>query len=932
MPSCPPRLLLRHWLGLGLLSSTLLCLEPSLGARLGRAAALSTASPNPAQLVQQGIDRYRQGDYPSAIQSLQQALKQYQQVRDQPNTAIVLENLARTYQQLGQSEPAIAHWQQAITLHRQLGNTPQLGRALTEQAQAYTTFGQPKEAIARLCHPMETAAADTDIELIETEHPTPVKCIDRSALALAKTPTDEVAALGSLSEAYRLLGEYDRAIARLEQALPLAKALDNPTYQISVLNSLANVRTSRAQLHYHRAQSAKRRETSNPAAAFAPTVSAQVAQDTAQVAADDTNALGDLQQIAALSQGNPAAQMRALLSTFPIYARQQNQAAIATTLQQALPLLNQLPANRSRVYAALDLARLLSVAAPAPPEPRSSVCVSQSPPATAESLLKQAIATAQQIRDPRAESFALGELGKLYECRGDLATALAWTQQAKFAAAQDAKAQDSLYQWEWQTGRILKAQGQTVAAIAAYEQALTTLKGIRGDILSANRDRQFDFRDTIEPIYRDLIDLRLSADNLATTAGTGQPSTSSPKSTPKNQSKTQTSQPIESDFDSVLKIADSLQLARLQNYFGSECIITAINRDPTAIIDKTEKDQHTAIITSVILEKRTAIVLKLPNQAPRYFIVKRSQKALETTINAYRAKLEDANEAGFERQEAAELYELLIQPFAATLQAQSIKTLVFVQDGLLQSVPMAALYDQQRQKYLVEDYAIATTPSLGLTNLAVRDRSEKSQILALGVTQARTVQGQPFSPLENVRGEIEQVVQKFPGSQALLDDNFATKNLRKVINQKAFSIIHIATHGQFGADPDDTFLVMGDPDGTQNKLTIAGLERLLRRVAKNQNPLDLLMLTACQTGKGDDRAILGLTGVAVQSGVNSAIGSLWFIDDVATAELVNTFYTHLPNTSKAEALQTAQKEFIARKDIYQHPAYWAALVLVGNWH
>jgi tetratricopeptide (TPR) repeat protein len=117
-----------RWLAILVLSTPLLS--------LGNSPVGLAASPNPAQLVQQGIDRYQTGDYPSAIQALQQALQHYEQARDQPNTAIVLENIARTYQQLGQSEPAIAHWQKAITLHRQLGNTPQLGRALTEQAQA----------------------------------------------------------------------------------------------------------------------------------------------------------------------------------------------------------------------------------------------------------------------------------------------------------------------------------------------------------------------------------------------------------------------------------------------------------------------------------------------------------------------------------------------------------------------------------------------------------------------------------------------------------------------------------------------------------------------------------------------------------------------------------------------------------------------------
>jgi CHAT domain-containing protein len=766
---------------------------------------------------------------------------------------------------------------------------------------------------------METAKADTDIDLIEQENPIPVTCEANSALTLAKTSPDktqEIAALGSLGEAYRLLGEHARVIARLEEAKAKAETLEQPTYKISILNSLANVLTSRAQLNYHRAQAAQRRQTQNAADTPALTVAKKITDD-------DQKALDYLQQSLTLAKADPQAQMRILLSKFPIYARQQNQPAITATLQQALPLLGQLPPNRLRVYASIDLARLLVATAPANPESSSPICKNYHSTDRAEMILRQAIATAQQIHDPRAESFALGELGKLYECRRDgLSDALEWTQQAKFAAAQDAKAQDSMYQWEWQTGRILKAQGEVQGAIAAYEQALATLATIRGDILSANRDRQFDFRDTIEPIYRDLIDLRIG---LESKQANGNGISYSQKSAHKVIAKSELS---ESNLNTVLKIADSLQLARLQNYFGSECIITASNIDPTELSKEIDKDQKTVIITSIILEKQTVMILKLPNQAPLKFLVKVSQDDVEQKINAFRRNVEDGtNPAGFDRKEAEELYDLLIQPLRSALQAQPIKTLVFVQDGLLQSIPMAALYDRQRQKYLIEDYAIATTPSLNLTNLTARDRTIVPQILALGVTKSRTVEGQTFTELVNVKGEIDQVTQKFPGSQALLDEDFGRKTLQKMIIQRPFSIIHMATHGQFGADPDDTFLVMGD----ENKLTIAGLERLLRRVAKNQTPLDLLMLTACQTGVGDDRAILGLTGVAVQSGANSAIGSLWFIDDAATSELVNLFYQNLPLTTKAEALQTAQKALIARTDGYSHPAYWAALVLVGNW-
>jgi CHAT domain-containing protein len=116
--------------------------------------------------------------------------------------------------------------------------------------------------------------------------------------------------------------------------------------------------------------------------------------------------------------------------------------------------------------------------------------------------------------------------------------------------------------------------------------------------------------------------------------------------------------------------------------------------------------------------------------------------------------------------------------------------------------------------------------------------------------------------------------------------------------------------------------------GDSQKLTIADLDALIRRVVKSNEPIDLLTLTACQTAVGDDRAALGLAGVAVQAGANSALASLWFINDATTAEFTKAFYSNLKTTGKATALQTAQNALIQQG---RHPGYWAPFVLVGSW-
>ncbi len=98
-----------------------------------------------------------------------------------------------------------------------------------------------------------------------------------------------------------------------------------------------------------------------------------------------------------------------------------------------------------------------------------------------------------------------------------------------------------------------------------------------------------------------------------------------------------------------------------------------------------------------------------------------------------------------------------------------------------------------------------------------------------------------------------------------------------------------------------------------------------------EKPLELLVLSACQTAAGDDRAALGLAGVAVHAGARSAIGTLWFISDESTLELVTDLYRHLgdPTLSKAQALRQAQLKLIAG-DRFAHPVYWSPFLLISN--
>ena len=876
---------------------------------LGRVFQVNAQTDNGNLLLERGVTKYQQGQYQAAIALWNRALESDRAIPDNPNTVIVLENLARVHQQIGRSEQAIAFWLQVKDLYQQQGNEQQLGRSLTELAQAYSSIGQHRQAIAFLCG--EQGNDKTE-------------CSPTSAIALAKKQTDplgEVAAKGSLGEAYRLRGNYGRAVDYLKDSLQVARTLDNPQLEISALNSLGNTHSSLAQISYRQAESAESRgeiygRTGEEYALDSPVM--LLRQDGER---QDRIALDCFQDSVAIAtkQANALEQMRNLISSLSIYYRLGDATAAAKSKQQALGLIPTLPFESTAVYATIDLAKLLQ-----PEKVSFTSCYLTETLTEARALLQRAVNVAQELEDSRASSFALGELGHTYECSGDYSQALKITKQARLAAERH---KDSLYLWEWQTGRVLQAQnksqqaiqrglgsfpheryakryplGLNQEAIAAYETAISTLDSIRDDLLTANRDIQFDFRDTVEPIYRGLIARRLGmVDNVSVVRPTE-------------------TQQI-SNVSSILTTVDSLRLAELQNYFGNDCAISDVVASEE--VDLLAPAPNTAYFSTIILDDRTAVIANFPGRKTKIvWDSDRSKTAIAEEINQFRRGLENFY-TEFDVSLGQNIYNWLVQPFAEDLEREQITTLVFVQDGLLRSVPMAALHNGEQ--FLIQKYAIATTPSLNLTSPTTANRQEL-KALALGLSEPSQVDNQSFPPLPNVEAEIEQVQSIFAESTGVLNDRFTRDRVRQELAETSYPIVHIATHGQFSSEPEDTFLVTGN----NQKLTITELDRIIRSTTTRNEPVDLIALTACQTAVGDERAALGLAGIAIQAGANSALASLWSINDEVTPVVMQDFYLGWRDRrlSKAQALQQAQIASIERG---VPPALWSPFIIIGNW-
>lgn len=249
---------------------------------------------------------------------------------------------------------------------------------------------------------------------------------------------------------------------------------------------------------------------------------------------------------------------------------------------------------------------------------------------------------------------------------------------------------------------------------------------------------------------------------------------------------------------------------------------------------------------------------------------------------------------------------------------------MFVSDGALRNVPMSILHDGKQ--FLIEKYAVVLSPSLTLpTSQPLSESSLAALTFGLSATRPGFPPHQGFAPLEHVETELTIIQDQLP-SQQRLNQSFTSSSLKALVGDEPAPVVHLATHGQFSSNPNDTFLLAWD-----RRLTLDDLSQLLNSRTE-QNAIELLVLSACQTATGDSRATLGLAGVAIQSGARSTIASLWSVDDIATTELMGYLYQALSTTAptRAQALRQAQLALLNNPN-FRAPIYWSAFVLVGNW-
>ncbi|MBW4563397.1 MAG: CHAT domain-containing protein [Mojavia pulchra JT2-VF2] len=819
---------------------------------------------DPASLLQQGKVLYDAGRFAQAIQILQQAVKEYQNQGDNIRLAATLGNLSLGYQQLGAWKQAKQAITESLNLLKGQQNSQSLqifAQSLDIQGRLQLATGQVKEALATW---QQAAKIYRQI----------------------KNHSGIMRSLINQAQAWRSQGSYRRAVEILEQVHQQLQSQPDSIEKAVGLRSLGDTLLVLGDLeksHNVLQQSL---------------VTAQRLQSSADIGASlfslGNNARTQRQKPQAIAYyqqavqifPSPLTKIQAQLNHLSLLIENQQWAAAQTLLPLIQPQLEQLPSSRATIYAQINFAQSLT-------KVLSQNSDSQFRTQDSALLLAKAIQQSRNLGDQQAEAYALGTLGALYEQTQQWSEAQKLTQQA-LLLAQTTNAAEITYRLNWQLGRVLWAQKDIKGAIAAYDAAVDTLQSLRRDLVAINQDVQFNFRDSVEPVYRQSVELLLQS---------------------------QQGKPDEQTLDKARQRIEALQLAELDNFFREACLEgQSVSLDK--IVD--QNNPTAAIFYPIILPEQIEVIVKIPHQRLQHYTTKIPQAEVDQKLGELRKSLVNPAAINAIKTQSQQVYNWLIKPIESQLQASQVDTLVFVLDGTLRNIPMASLYDGKQ--YLVEKYAIALSVELQLFDPKAL---EQQQIKALTAGLTQPPPGFPnFTPLPAIKSEVNSITKAGVSTTSLLDQQFTQKALEKEVNTVAFNVVHLATHGQFSSRADNTFILAAD-----GPINVRQFDSLLRSRDETQpQAVELLVLSACQTAVGDKRAALGLAGVAVRAGARSTLASLWQIDDESTALFVGAFYQELKRgeLTKAQALRHAQLQLLQHPN-YNAPGFWSAYVLIGNW-
>ena len=560
------------------------------------------------------------------------------------------------------------------------------------------------------------------------------------ALSLAHQIGDQTwlaTVLEGLGRTYLAMRQVDAAASYLDQALELARAQDSPALKAAVLNDLGILRASQSRFK-------------DAFAAY--TESASLAH----------------------TAGQPALAVRAQINAAIVGLQLKRPDEVRELLETAHDEVGNFPPSFDKAHALVNIGLAYADLRTAMEANSDELLL------RAVAALNDAVSISQQIGDARTQSYALGHLGHLYETEHRYDEALSLSRQAVFTA-QSVNAPESLYRWQWQTGRILASLNRLDEALTAYRIAIHTLEPIRVEVALVAQGPSTSGQESVRPLYVEYADLLL---NRAALMGDG----------------AETQGYLKAARDAI----EASKVAELRDYFHDQCVDAAQSK----ITSLEAVSPTTAILYPIVFADRTELLVSLPTGLKRVSIPVTSAQ-LTQEVRTFRRRLETRTSREY-LMNAQQLYDWLVRSLEPDLAAAKINTLVFVPDGPLRTIPMAALHDGK--EFLISKFAVASTPGMNLTDPHPINRG-KIRFLSSGLSEAT----QGFPPLPHVSMELLTIKRLYGGDQ-LINRQFVVPAFEKELKEQRISVLHIASHGRFEKDVAQSFILTYDDRLTMERL------------------------------------------------------------------------------------------------------------------
>lgn len=906
------------------------------------------------QIIESAKINYQQGNYNNAVPLWQQAANLFAKQGDNLNQAMALSNLSLTYQKQGKWTEAKSKIAESLDLLKKQPKTTEklqvLSQSLEIQAQLQREIGESNAALKtwqqatdiythlnqserKIKSEINQAKTLQDLGLYPRACQSLLQTLSIDLTQISKDPTINIQNCQSLSqlnqkERGKIAVNFQEMIQNQSESLftNLIPAWVDLSHVLQVMGNLElSEKIQESLIKYLRIKIVADNSHSNKDLTLQLSRVYLNLGNNYRLQQKTESALDNYEKAIKIVQ-NEASDYYTNLHKIQAKVNRINLLVVENKLQEVnkkwqnlLQDIEALPATQNKAYAQLNLVQslmcwqhktnqknqeIISPVLQSCQNQNTKTEFSDDPKPPNWQVITNILNQAEQLDNAKIQSYVKGYQAAIAQEQGNLSQAEELTKTALNLAGDNPNV---AYRWQWQLARLYNNHPESVKF---YQNAYNNLQNLRQDLVAIHPDVQFNFRDSVEPMYREYVDLLLrDIDDLLKT------------DSEKGQEQLRTAR----------EVIEDLQLAELNDFFQDAC--TDVKKESIDDIDP-----EVGVIYSIILSNRIETIFKLPKQETLYHkAVAIKQQDVENKIKEIFVKYLFIREMVADKipdlhQLTNEIHQWLIEPFETKLQEQKQlkpETLVFVLDGILRRIPIAVIYDMKSEKYVVEKYATAITPGIRLFSSQPSDNLLKNQAFIGGVSK----KNKKFKKLPHVKSELTQINSTLSlKNPPLLNEQFQKQSIQKQINSNLPRIIHFATHGKFDSNPEKTFILAWGEE-----LNIKELENILKDNERTEkNPIELLVLSACETAEGNNRAILGLAGMAVRSGARSTLASLWKVEDTATANLMKEFYTELTKnpTSRAKALQKAQLKILNNSDNanWKKPYFWAAFVLVGNWN